>query len=107
MYAIRSYYGHPGGTSLAPGNTMDNQLVFDVFSNFISASEILGLDENLADTVQSMLTQLPPMQIGQHSHVITSYSIHYTKLYEWTGKPPASYVLGPFEEHRRNRLQYP
>jgi len=60
---------HPGGTSLAPGNTMDNQLVFDVFSNFISASEILGLDENLADTVQSMLTQLPPMQIGQHSQL--------------------------------------
>lgn len=60
---------HPGGTSLAPGNTMDNQLVFDVFSNLIDAAEILEKDHAFADTVQSMKDRLPPMQIGQHSQL--------------------------------------
>lgn len=60
---------HPGGSSLAAGTTMDNQLVFDVFSNLIDAAEILGYDKSFADTVQSMKDRLPPMQIGQHSQL--------------------------------------
>lgn len=60
---------HPGGTSVAAGNTMDNQLVFDVFSNFIKASEILDRDKAFADSVRSMKEQLPPMQIGQHNQL--------------------------------------
>lgn len=60
---------HPGGTSLAPGNTMDNQLVFDVFSNIIEASSILDRDKAFADTVQSMKDRLPPMQIGRHGQL--------------------------------------
>lgn len=60
---------HPGGTSLAVGNTMDNQLVFDVFSNLIDAVEILGQDKAFADTVQIMKDRLPPMQIGQYSQL--------------------------------------
>src|SRR5690606_20849361 len=35
---------HPGGTTLAAGVTMDNQLVFDVFSNFLTAADILNQD---------------------------------------------------------------
>ncbi len=54
------------------GATMDNQLVFDVFSNFIKSAEILQLDKAFADTVKTMLKRLPPMQIGQH-----------TQLQEW------------------------
>ncbi len=60
---------HPYGTSLAPGNTMDNQLVFDVFNNLIQASEILGLDQEFADTVQMKLENLPSMQIGKISQL--------------------------------------
>ena len=60
---------HQGGVSLAPGNTMDNQLVFDVFSNVINASEILGLDMGFADTVKNMRDRLPPMQVGQHGQL--------------------------------------
>lgn len=56
---------HPGGTSMAPGNTMDNQLVFDVFSNVIKASEILDTDKSFADSVAQLRSQLPPMQIGK------------------------------------------
>lgn len=56
---------HPRGTSLAAGNTMDNQLVFDVFSNFIHAAKVLGKDAAFADSVQAKLEALPPMQAGK------------------------------------------
>ncbi|UMQ41182.1 glycoside hydrolase family 95 protein [Chryseobacterium sp. Y16C] len=51
------------------GTTMDNQLVFDVFNNFINASKILNKDQNLSDQIQSALGKLPPMQIGQHAQL--------------------------------------
>jgi len=57
---------------ITAGTTMDNQLVFDVFNNFIHASEILNEDKSLSDEIRSALNKLPPMQIGQH-----------TQLQEW------------------------
>ncbi|UII23417.1 glycoside hydrolase family 95 protein [Fulvivirga ligni] len=56
---------HAGGTSLAAGNTMDNQLVFDVFSNFIQASEQLQKSGPLVADVNTKLKELPPMQTGK------------------------------------------
>ncbi|MDP9959315.1 glycoside hydrolase family 95 protein [Chryseobacterium lathyri] len=54
---------------ITAGTTMDNQLVFDVFNNFINASKILNEDKNLSDEVKSALNNLPPMQIGQHAQL--------------------------------------
>lgn len=54
---------------ITAGTTMDNQLVFDVFNNFINASKILNEDKNLSDEVKSALSKLPPMQIGQHAQL--------------------------------------
>lgn len=62
----------PGSIGISAGTTMDNQLIFDVFHNFIDAAKILGTDAALADSVQLALDRLPPMQIGQH-----------TQLQEW------------------------
>ncbi|MEZ4926751.1 MAG: glycoside hydrolase family 95 protein [Saprospiraceae bacterium] len=56
---------HHPKTSISAGTTMDNQLVFDVFSNAINASRALAEDQVYADSLQTMLTQLPPMQIGK------------------------------------------
>lgn len=55
---------HREGTTIACGTTMDNQLVYDVFSNVMKASEILGKDEVYADSLAELRTQLAPMQIG-------------------------------------------
>ncbi len=55
--------------SITAGTTMDNQLVFDVFNNFINASKALNLDKGLSDKIKSALNKLPPMQIGQHSQL--------------------------------------
>ncbi|MGD9929235.1 MAG: glycoside hydrolase N-terminal domain-containing protein [Mangrovibacterium sp.] len=51
------------------GNAMDNQLVFDLFSNVIRASEMLGVDRAFADSLAAAKDRLPPMQIGQHSQL--------------------------------------
>ncbi|WP_437917881.1 glycoside hydrolase family 95 protein [Sphingobacterium sp. LRF_L2] len=59
----------PGSVGIAAGNTMDNQLIFDVFNNFIDASKILGVDNRLADSVEQALSLLPPMQIGKHNQL--------------------------------------
>lgn len=54
---------------ITAGTTMDNQLVFDVFNNFINASKALNKDEKLSDEVKLALSKLPPMQIGQHGQL--------------------------------------
>ncbi|WPP48792.1 glycoside hydrolase family 95 protein [Catalinimonas niigatensis] len=58
-----------GGSSLDAGTTMDNQIVFDMFSTAIRAAEILEKDAAFVDTLQQMRDKLPPMQIGQHGQL--------------------------------------
>lgn len=60
---------YESGVGISAGTTMDNQLVFDVFSNLIRSATILGTDRSFADSVQTMLKRLPPMQIGQHNQL--------------------------------------
>ncbi|UKM66474.1 glycoside hydrolase family 95 protein [Flavobacteriaceae bacterium GSB9] len=57
------------GVGVTYGTTMDNQLVFDVFSNVINASKVLGIDTEFADSIAVMKKRLPPMQIGQHNQL--------------------------------------
>ncbi|MFY9515087.1 MAG: glycoside hydrolase family 95 protein [Dysgonamonadaceae bacterium] len=51
--------------SISAGTTMDNQLVFDLFTKTIKAAEILGKDKGLVKKMKNALKRLPPMQIGQ------------------------------------------
>jgi len=54
---------------LSAGTTMDNQIVFDVFSQAIAASQFLNKDQLLADTLKKMIQRLPPMQVGQYGQL--------------------------------------
>lgn len=54
---------------VASGTTMDNQLVFDVFSNLLAAAKTLQLDPAFADTVKAKLDRLPPMQAGKYGQL--------------------------------------
>ncbi|MBN1803713.1 MAG: glycoside hydrolase family 95 protein [Sedimentisphaerales bacterium] len=56
--------GH-GGSSISAGTTMDNQLLFDLFTKTIKAAEILKTDKKLSKKIKETLNRLPPMQIGQ------------------------------------------
>ena len=58
-----------GGSSLDAGTTMDNQIVFDVFSNAINAAETLKRDAGFVDTLRQMRDRLPPMHIGQYGQL--------------------------------------
>jgi alpha-L-fucosidase 2 len=51
------------------GNTMDNQLVFDLFSNTIHAAALLGVDADFAAQLKAARERLAPMQVGQHSQL--------------------------------------
>jgi len=61
-----------GGKSIAAGVTMDNQILFELFSNVMRAAGILHLDKEFAEKVKRTRDRLPPMQIGQ-----------YNQLQEW------------------------
>ncbi|ASB48779.1 glycoside hydrolase family 95 protein [Alkalitalea saponilacus] len=56
-------------SSIAAGTTIDNQLVFDLFTKTIRAAEILGIEEDLIPEMERILDLLPPMQIGQHGQL--------------------------------------
>lgn len=53
------------GTSVAAGTTMDNQILFDLFSRTIKAASLLDRDAALMAEFQEILDRLPPMQIGR------------------------------------------
>lgn len=57
------------GSSLDAGVTMDNQIVFDVFSKAISAAKILKKDAAFVDSLKKLRDKLPPMHIGQHNQL--------------------------------------
>ena len=56
-------------TSVTAGTTMDNQIVFDVLTSVIKASEILDTDDSLRKEAKEKLALLPPMQIGQYGQL--------------------------------------
>ena len=53
-------------TTVTAGSTMDNQIVFDVFSQVIAAAKILGVDSG---KLMDALSKLPPMQIGRYGQL--------------------------------------
>ncbi|WP_345952900.1 glycoside hydrolase family 95 protein [Mucilaginibacter sp. PAMB04168] len=57
------------GASIDAGVTMDNQLAFELFSNVIKASHILGVDQDFADKLLAARRRLPPMQVGRFSQL--------------------------------------
>lgn len=64
-----THAGSMNKATITAGCTMDNQLVFDLFSNVIKVSELLGMDKAFADTLRMKREKLPSMQIGQHNQL--------------------------------------
>jgi alpha-L-fucosidase 2 len=57
--------GHPRGTSICAGPTMDNQIIRDLFGNCIQAAEILGVDQAFRKQLAAARARLAPNQIGK------------------------------------------
>lgn len=61
--------GVKDAVSIAAGVTMDNQILFDLFSYTIQAAENLGEDRDLVKRLKSARKRLPPMQVGRYSQL--------------------------------------
>ena len=61
--------GEDGKSTIASGTTMDNQLLFDLFTNVIRATDILSEDVTFAKKVKEALAKMPPMKVGQHNQL--------------------------------------
>ncbi|EJG00095.1 glycosyl hydrolase family 95 catalytic domain-containing protein [Flavobacterium sp. F52] len=63
---------HAGGTgksTIASGTTMDNQLIFDLFTHVMEASALISPDAAYVKKVSEALAKMPPMKIGKHSQL--------------------------------------
>lgn len=47
------------------GATMDNQMVYDLFSNTLDAAAVVGENPALTDSLRAVLGRLAPMQVGR------------------------------------------
>ncbi|MGA7160916.1 MAG: glycoside hydrolase family 95 protein [Bacteroidota bacterium] len=59
---------HPE-SSISAGTTLDNQLLFDLFTKTIKAAEILNTDKDFIPKIAAALEELPPMQIGRYGQL--------------------------------------
>lgn len=61
--------GGSGKSTIAAGTTMDNQLVFDLFTNVIHASQMVADDAAFAKKMKDALAKIGPMKIGQYGQL--------------------------------------
>ena len=59
----------PGDVTVCAGTTMDNQMVSELFTNIITATDILGEDTSFAARLEAAMQKMAPMQIGQHGQL--------------------------------------
>lgn len=65
-------YFMPSGkiVNISAGSTMDNQLVRELFTNTISAAELLGLDTEFVAELKAKRSKLAPTSIGKCGQII-------------------------------------
>lgn len=60
-----THAGSNGKATTAGGCTMDNQLIFDLWTSIITTARLLGTDAEFANHLEQRLTEMAPMQIGR------------------------------------------
>lgn len=64
-----SHAGGEGNASITAGATMDNQLLFDLFSNTARAAALLSKDAAFISKLNSAREKLAPMQVGRYGQL--------------------------------------
>lgn len=105
-----------GGCYVSEGITMDNQMIFELFTNVISASEILDYDKAFADSVSVARSKMAPMQIGRHGQLqewmhdwdrVDDHHRHVSHLYGlYPGNQISPWRTPELFEAVRNSLNY-
>lgn len=91
-------------STIVSGCTMDNQIIYDVLSNTLAASEILELSAAYRDSLRTLLSEMAPMQIGR-----------YNQLQEWLedlddpkdGHRHVSHAYGLFPSNQISPFTHP
>lgn len=66
-----AYFDEEGNVvSVCAGSTMDNQLVRELFTNFIQATQVLGITDTLCNRLSFQLPQLAPTIIGSEGQIM-------------------------------------
>lgn len=60
-----THAGSNGKATTAAGCTMDNQLVFDLWTSIITTARLLDTDREFATHLESRLREMAPMQVGR------------------------------------------
>jgi alpha-L-fucosidase 2 len=91
---------HLPGVTMCAGPTMDMQILRDLFSIYLQASQVLHVDEDSREAVNSVLRRLPPMQIGHVGQLqewiedwdMTATEIHHRHVSHLYGLFPSSQI---------------
>ena len=97
---------HPAGASICAGPAMDMEILRDLFTNCIQASEILGQDKKFSQQLAATRARLAPLQIGSsgqlqewledwdtnapdihHRHVSHLYGLFPGSQIDWRATP--------------------
>jgi alpha-L-fucosidase 2 len=68
-YLVSSPSNSPEQGGLVIGPTMDHQIIRELFKSCIKASELLGIDKELRDTLKQKYAQIAPNKIGKHGQL--------------------------------------
>lgn len=97
---------HLFDTSIAAGTTMDSQIIRDLFTNTIKASEILKTDANFAKILAEKRAKLSPNKIGKAGQLqewledwdLTAKDLHHRHV---------SHLYGAFPSWQINNVDTP
>ncbi|MBA0882128.1 glycoside hydrolase family 95 protein [Flavobacterium undicola] len=64
-----AHAGEDGKSTIASGTTMDNQLVFDLFTHVMEASALVSPDATFTKELAAALAKMPPMKVGKHNQL--------------------------------------
>lgn len=86
--------------AMSPGPTMDNSILYDLFSIVSESANILGIDSDFAKRAEEYRDMLPPLQIGKHGQLMEW-------LYDFDeAEPGHRHVSNLYALHPSDRITY-
>ena len=66
-----SFYTKDGERhSICAAPTMDNEIIRELFSSTADACDILGIEQDFAETLRETITHLAPISVGKHGQIM-------------------------------------
>jgi alpha-L-fucosidase 2 len=68
-------YLHPNGFkgTVTIASAMDMEIIWDLFTNIIEATEVLGIDKDFANLLKEKRSKLNPLKIGRNGNLVEWY----------------------------------